>query len=112
MIKYGKFAILIYALLMLGGGVGGYVTKKSIPSLLSGVISAGLLIAAFTMLGSQPRKGYTLAAGTAGVLVLVFIERAIRTASDSHSLMRNVGLAVLSAAFAALFATCKNGSNN
>jgi uncharacterized membrane protein (UPF0136 family) len=109
--KNAKPAILIFAAIMLMGGVGGYLKAKSLPSLLSGVISAALLTYAFMTTSASPRKGYTIAAGTAGVLILVFVERAIRTSHEASAMGRNVGLAVLSAAFCALFAAAKNSAS-
>ncbi len=60
MAKYGKWVVVVYALLMLGGGIGGYAAKRSLPSLISGIVSAILLGAAFLMIGSKPKSGYSL----------------------------------------------------
>src|SRR5579862_1558522 len=39
-VKVGQIVMVVYALLMLGGGIGGYATAHSKPSLISGVLSA------------------------------------------------------------------------
>ncbi len=106
MTKYGRVAVVLYALAMLMGGIGGYVQKHSLPSLISGIGSAILLLAAAGISVKSAKKGFGLATGTAALLVCVFILRSVQTASEPHSLGRNVGLALFSAVAAALFAKC------
>ena len=36
--------VFIYAILVAAGGIGGYVTKQSVPSLIAGVVSGLLLV--------------------------------------------------------------------
>src|SRR5580658_4129773 len=112
MAKYGKWAILVYAVLMLGGGIGGYAAKHSPPSLISGIVSALLLGVAYSMLGSKPKSGYSLSLVVALALAAVFIERAIKTSAEPSSMGRNVGLAVLSIVVAAIFGKCMRESTS
>ena len=107
MIKFGKWLIVFYAILMLGGGLGGFLSKKhSVPSLISGIVSALLYAGAYSMLAKSPKKAYTLSAGIAAVLTLVFIERTLKTLNEPSGMMRNVGLAVFSVVVAGIFAVC------
>ncbi len=112
MAKYGKWVIVVYALLMLGGGIGGYAAKHSLPSIISGIVSAILLGAAFTMLGSKPKSAYTLSLVVSLALTAVFVERAIKTSSEPSSMGRNVGLAMLSILVAAIFGKCMQEAQN
>lgn len=110
MLRSGKWIVLIYALLMLGGGIGGYAAKQSLPSLLSGIISAVLLGAAFWMTATKPKAAYGLSLFVALALTAVFIERAVKTSAEPSSMGRNVGLAALSLIVAGLFGKCMSES--
>jgi uncharacterized membrane protein (UPF0136 family) len=72
-------SLIVYAIVMLGGGIGGYVSANSIPSLVSGVISGILLLGAVVLGRNNPRLGYGLATLTALVLVIVFVRRYMET---------------------------------
>jgi uncharacterized membrane protein (UPF0136 family) len=106
MVKYGKWVILLYALLMLGGGIGGYAKAHSMPSLISGIVSAVLLGVAFVMIGSNARNGFGLSLFVSGALTLVFFERAMKTSAEPSAMGRNIGLALLSIVVAAIFGKC------
>jgi uncharacterized membrane protein (UPF0136 family) len=93
-------SLLIYALVMLGGGIGGYVSAGSLPSLISGIVSGILLLASVALARSNPKLGYGLAALTALILVGVFIERYMKT----HKAMPSLGLIGLSALMLVLLA--------
>lgn len=111
MLQSGRAVIIVYALLMLGGGIGGYAAKKSLPSLISGILSAILLGIGYSMLSSKPKSGYGLCAVVAVLLTAVFIARTIQTMKEPSNMMRNVGLAVLSLIVAAIFAKCASQSS-
>lgn len=81
-----SISVLIYAILMAGGGIGGYVAAKSVPSLLTGLISGVTLLTAAKLSVSQPRVGFGLAAITALALTAVFIKRYIDTQKPMPSL--------------------------
>jgi uncharacterized membrane protein (UPF0136 family) len=110
MAKYGKWIILVYAVLMLGGGIGGYAKAHSMPSLISGIVSAILLGVGYFMLGTKPKTGYGLSLVVALALTAVFVERAVKTSADPKSMGRSVGLAVLSIVVAAIFGKCMQES--
>ncbi len=95
--EIGSITLLVYGLLMLGGGIGGYVSKHSVPSLISGVISGILLIAAFFVARSKPRVGYGIGIVVAVVLAAIFLKRIM----DGH-LMPALGLCLLSLCAAAI----------
>jgi len=111
MTKYGKWIILVYAVLMLGGGIGGYSKAHSLPSLISGIVSAILLGVAYSMLARKPKSGYGLSLFVALLLTLVFVERAFKTSGMPSSMGRNVGLALLSIVVAAVFGKCMKDSS-
>ncbi|MBE9126865.1 MULTISPECIES: TMEM14 family protein [unclassified Coleofasciculus] len=71
--------ILIYALLVLVGGVMGYLKAKSKVSLLSGVSSGTALLAAWVLCSRIPVMGLGLATLIALFLSVVFITRLFRT---------------------------------
>ena len=91
--------LTIYTVLMAVGGVMGYVTAKSVWSLVSGIVSGVLLAFALVLVRSQPKAGFGLAAGVAAALVLVFGERLMKT----HRVMPSGMLLLVSLLAAALF---------
>lgn len=96
----GQIVLVVYALLMLGGGIGGYVSKHSVPSLVSGIASAVVLGVAFVLSRSQPRPAFALGAATALVLAVFFTKRLMTT----HKFMPSGGLLLLSLFVAGLLA--------
>ena len=99
MAKIGRVVIVIYGLLMLFGGIGGYAKAKSVPSLVSGIVSAVLLGYAVTLLNRAPKAAFGLSLGVAVVLAGVFVERIVRT----HKAMPSGGLCALSLIVAVIF---------
>ena len=77
--KFGQISILIYAVLMAGGGIMGYVTKKSLPSLMAGVGSGIFLVVAYGLAKSNPKTGFGLATLVAALLTLSFAQRFYKT---------------------------------
>lgn len=71
--------ILIYALLVLVGGVMGYLKAKSKVSLLSGVSCGTALLVAWFLCRPIPIMGLGLATLIAVLLSVVFIIRLFRT---------------------------------
>ena len=71
--------ILVFAVVMLGGGVAGYKAAGSRASLISGIASAVLLAAAFFVAQSNPGRGLALAAGLSAILAIVFALRVWKT---------------------------------
>ncbi|HCF29117.1 MAG TPA: hypothetical protein DEV81_18375 [Cyanobacteria bacterium UBA11049] len=73
------WSILIYGLLVLLGGVMGYVKAKSQVSLLSGVGSGIALLVAWFICRGNPIVGLGLAALLGLILFVVFVIRFFRT---------------------------------
>ncbi len=74
-----QIAVLVYALIIVAGGVMGYVSAKSTPSLISGLVSGALLIVAFALSLRYPKAGFGLAALIALALGVFFLMRFIHT---------------------------------
>lgn len=71
--------ILLYALLMIAGGLMAYITARSKASLISGLISGVALVIAWSISMQNLRTGLILAALFAIVLLVVFVIRYIKT---------------------------------
>jgi uncharacterized membrane protein (UPF0136 family) len=73
------FAAIAYGLLALIGGIYGYIKVRSVPSLVSGVVS-GLILLVGALLQTQGNPlGLTLSAIVTGVLLVVFAIRWVKT---------------------------------
>lgn len=77
--QIASWSVLIYGLVVLLGGVMGYVKAKSQVSLLSGVGSGVGLLVAWFISRQLPLAGLGLATILALVLFIVFITRFSRT---------------------------------
>lgn len=88
-----KAAMLVYALLMGGGGVGAYAKTKSSASVISGVGAAAALLAAY---GTE---SVPAALAIAGALTIVFLVRYVKT----KKVMPAAALGAVSAAAAVFF---------
>lgn len=73
--EIATWSILVYGLLVLLGGVMGYLKAKSQMSLYSGVGSGVALLIAWFISRQMPVVGLGLAAGIAIVLCVVFVKR-------------------------------------
>ena len=74
-----KVIFFIYGILMLGGGVMGYVKAKSIMSLIMGIISGILVLVGVYLLGSNMKAGITLVTVVSALLTAVFLLRLLKT---------------------------------
>jgi uncharacterized membrane protein (UPF0136 family) len=74
-----QVAVLLYALIIAAGGVMGYVSAKSTISLVSGLISGALLLAAFGLTFRNPKLGFGFAALIALALGIFFLIRFLET---------------------------------
>lgn len=91
--------ILLYALIILAGGIVGYVKAASKASLLSG-IGSGVALAVVWGVGSRlPIWGLGLASLIAHILLLVFLFRYFRT----RKIMPAAAMAGVSFGFALFF---------
>lgn len=79
MVTLGTVVLLVYAVLMLVGGILGYRAAGSKPSLISGVVSGLLLLGALAWARSAPRPGFLAAALIALLLTVVFAIRVSKT---------------------------------
>jgi uncharacterized membrane protein (UPF0136 family) len=70
-----QISIVVFGTLVLGGGVMGFVKAKSKASLIAGVVSDALLLAAFAISFSNFRLGISVASFIAALLLLVFFLR-------------------------------------
>jgi len=99
-VAIAPWLLLLYALLMIAGGVLGYVKAQSKPSLISGLISGiALLVAWFITLQSY-RTGMILATVLAIALLIVFAIRFRKT----NKFMPAGLMAILSLVSAVVFA--------
>ncbi len=71
-ITIGQVVLGIYALLLAGGGIMGFVKAGSRPSLTAGLISAVLAVVALVTLAANPELGRTLGMLLALVMTVVF----------------------------------------
>lgn len=77
--RIAVWSILLYALAVTVGGVFGYIKAKSKMSLITGCVSGAVLLGAWFYSLSFPSAGLVVAAAIAGILLVVFITRFIRT---------------------------------
>ena len=89
-----KIILSIYGILMLGGGVMGYVKAHSKPSLIMGIISGILIFIGVYLLGTNVKAGMTLVTAVSALLTGVFFLRLLKT----HAFMPAGMLLLLSAA--------------
>ena len=87
-----KIVLSIYGLLMLGGGVMGYVKAHSKPSLIMGIISGILIFIGVYLLGSNMKAAMMLVTCVSGMLTIVFLMRLLKT----HAFMPSGMLLLLS----------------
>jgi len=75
----GAIAAIAYGILSAVGGIIGYVQAKSMPSLVSGVISGVLLVIGGVAAAQDRSWGLPLAAVITALLVIVFVVRLVKT---------------------------------
>ncbi len=71
----GQIVLLVYAVLMIVGGVIGYARAGSLPSLVSGVVTGVVLVLCWLLSRQSPAAGFGLGAVTCFALSLLFIYR-------------------------------------
>lgn len=96
----GPIAALLYGLLSIVGGFMGYRQAGSKVSLFSGLISGLLLLLGAGLMLQGNVMGLQLARVIAGVLIVVFVSRLIKTQKFMPAgLMTITGIATLAALF-------------
>jgi uncharacterized membrane protein (UPF0136 family) len=81
MIGPAKFYFIIFGLLTIAGGIMGYVSKGSMPSIIAGSISGLLLLVAAFVLPTHAALGLALAAIVSVLLAGRFVPAFIKTGS-------------------------------
>lgn len=97
----GLIIALIYGVLALVGGIVGYLKARSLPSLISGVISGLLLVVGALRAAQGIASGLWVVKIVTLVLLIVFIVRLVRTKKFMPAgLMVIAGVATLIGVFA------------
>lgn len=77
--QLGQLVLVVYAILMLAGGIAGYRIAGSTASLAAGAGSAAALAGAWLLSRTQPATGFWVGAGVAAALALFFLYRVVKT---------------------------------
>jgi uncharacterized membrane protein (UPF0136 family) len=74
-----QISLLVFAVLMVAGGIYGFVKAESKKSLVAGLLSAILLLGARLITSITPAAGYWMGVAIVGALCIVFLVRLIKT---------------------------------
>ncbi len=74
-----QISLLVYGILVLVGGVIGFVKAKSKVSLIAGGLSGLALICAYMYSTQNPKDGLLIGAGITSLLTIVFAMRLAKT---------------------------------
>ena len=74
-----KFTSIIYAVLLLSGGIMGYLKAHSTISLITGLISGILILLSYVMSNKNPKAGYLYIAAISLWLGVFFLNRYMQT---------------------------------
>ena len=75
----GQYVLGFYGVLLIVGGVMGYIKSQSKVSLFMGAITGGLCVGAAWLSLDQPEQGFTIGSLVAFLLAGVFINRLAKT---------------------------------
>lgn len=103
-----KIVLIVYGVLMLGGGVMGYAKAGSKMSLYMGAISSVLVFLSVFWMKNNPALGLGAATSTAGILSVVFLMRFLKTKAFMPSGMLLV-LSLVVLAVCLMQMCCKKG---
>ena len=81
MIGPAKFYFIVFGLLTIAGGVMGYVSKGSLPSIIAGSVCGVLLVVAAFLLPTHAALGLALAGIVALLLAGRFVPAFVKTGS-------------------------------
>ena len=99
-----KVVVAIYALLNIGGGIEGFATKHSVPSIISGVTAGILLFVGLYVATNNSKIGYGICAVIAIADLGFFAPKFFKTSQVwPAGIMSLVSLAVLACLIAAHF---------
>lgn len=79
MMNLAPWVVLVYALIILSGGIAGFAAAHSWPSIIMGSLSAVLLVCAAIAMFKNSVLGYFAAVGIAFVLTVFFTNRFLHT---------------------------------
>lgn len=79
MLTVAKISMLVLSILVAVGGIMGFVKAQSKASLISGIISGGLLATAYSVSERNPQQGMVFGAVICAVLCAVFAVRLKKT---------------------------------
>ena len=100
----GQIILGVYAVLLAAGGVMGFVTKGSKPSLIAGLVSAVLAAAAAVLVGTSPTAGLLGGATLAALLLGFFGPRFAKSRKFMPAgLMTLVSVIVVASCLAVVF---------
>ena len=93
-----RIVMVVYGVLMLVGGIGGFAVSHSSKSLIAGIVSAVLLGVAYAVSRQQPKLGFGIGVVVAASLIVVFIRRIqeLLAKVPPGSVGMNIGLCTLS----------------
>jgi uncharacterized membrane protein (UPF0136 family) len=96
MVGWLNGVLVLYALLMLGGGIGAYMapTIRSTSSLIAGVAAGVVLLGSVALARSHPRAGYGIAAAATLALAIFWLWRYMQTQRVMPA-MAMLGLSVI-----------------
>jgi uncharacterized membrane protein (UPF0136 family) len=97
---------LLYGLILVLGGVIGYVKARSVASLASGIVLGGASLVGAAMTLSGAPLGRTVALVATGAAVLVFAAMTYGRLSSGRSATRSLVFLVLGVAVAAVLVVC------
>ena len=93
--KLTGWVLLLYALIIFLGGIFGYVSKESVPSLVMGVIFAAALSVGSFMVFNGKQIGFIIGAAATALLFLFFCSRFILSFKLFPGVIAAISLAVL-----------------
>lgn len=103
MIISTKFYLLVFAILTIAGGVMGYVSKESMPSLIAGSVSGILLLVSFFLLPGKPVSGlvvgFLVSLALAGRFLPAFLKDGGFMPSGLMSVLSVIGVVMTAIAF-------------
>lgn len=104
MTEIAKISLLVYAALVAGGGIMGFVKAQSKASLIAGGLSAIVLVACYVVALGDAKLGLMAGAGASVLLIGVFAMRFAKTKKFMPSGLMIV-LSVIEAALIAVAIT-------